>query len=138
MLDASVTGDLGDDLSCVVVDELHVVGDSSRGGRLELLLTKLRHNALVAARRASGSLASSASRSGGVCRTQLVGMSATLGNLEAIADWLGADAYRSSERPIPLRHLVRVRLVRGRTAGGRGRGSRTGRPRAGRRWRREC
>lgn len=93
------------------MDELHIVGDPSRGGRLELLLTKLRHNALVAERRTSGSSPSQSARESRLRRTQLVGMSATLGNLEAIANWLGATAYRSLERPIPLRHFLRVRVA---------------------------
>src|SRR5688572_16571280 len=34
-----------EELSCVVIDELHLIGDAERGYQLELLLTKLRYHA---------------------------------------------------------------------------------------------
>ena len=74
-------------LRCVVVDELHMVGETRRGPILELLLTKIR-------------LASP--------RAQIVGMSATVPNLHQIAEWLGAGCYVGTFRPVPLKEHVVV------------------------------
>uniref|UniRef100_A0A8C5FX72 DNA-directed DNA polymerase n=1 Tax=Gadus morhua TaxID=8049 RepID=A0A8C5FX72_GADMO len=79
-------------LGMVVVDELHMVGDSGRGYLLELLLTKIRFIALH-------------SFSDGV---QIIGMSATLPNLALLAGWLGAELYQTDFRPVPLQELVKV------------------------------
>ncbi|KDD75303.1 hypothetical protein H632_c756p1, partial [Helicosporidium sp. ATCC 50920] len=69
-------------LSCVVVDELHLVGDEDRGYQLELLLTKLRFLARQAAVRASNDKDGEQSAAISLSIPQIVGMSATLPNLE--------------------------------------------------------
>ncbi|KAJ3222158.1 hypothetical protein HK099_002624 [Clydaea vesicula] len=75
-------------LGIVVVDELHMIGDQSRGYLLELLLTKLKF----------------------VLREtiQIIGMSATLPNIEILARWLKAELYLTHYRPIPLKEYIKV------------------------------
>ncbi|XP_036379268.1 DNA polymerase theta [Megalops cyprinoides] len=89
-------------LGIVVVDELHMLGDSSRGYLLELLLTKIRY---VTQRTARASSEGRPSLSEGV---QIVGMSATLPNLDLLAGWLSAELYHTDYRPVPLMERVKV------------------------------
>ncbi|XP_029000696.1 DNA polymerase theta [Betta splendens] len=84
-------------LGMVVVDELHMVGDSGRGYLLELLLTKIRY--ISQKQNITGSL------SEGV---QIIGMSATLPNLSLLASWLGAELYQTDYRPVPLQEHLKV------------------------------
>ncbi|XP_074486262.1 DNA polymerase theta isoform X1 [Sebastes fasciatus] len=84
-------------LGMVVVDELHMVGDSGRGYLLELLLTKIRY--IAQKQNTTGSL------SEGV---QIIGMSATLPNLSLLASWLGAELYQTDYRPVPLHEHLKV------------------------------
>ena len=71
-----------DQLSCVVADEIHLVGDKNRGPTLEVTLAKLR--------RLNPGL-------------QTVALSATVGNAGEIAQWLDAELIHSDWRPIDLR-----------------------------------
>ncbi|XP_033623977.1 DNA polymerase theta isoform X1 [Fukomys damarensis] len=89
-------------LGIVVVDELHMLGDSHRGYLLELLLTKI---CFLTQKSAScqADLASSLSNA-----VQVVGMSATLPNLELIASWLNAELYHTDFRPVPLLESVKI------------------------------
>ena len=75
-------------LVCVVLDELHMVGDGQRGYNLEVCLAKL-----------------VALKDEGV-RCQVVGMSATLSNIEEVAGWLGADYRSFNFRPVELTELL--------------------------------
>uniref|UniRef100_A0A087YNZ5 DNA polymerase theta n=1 Tax=Poecilia formosa TaxID=48698 RepID=A0A087YNZ5_POEFO len=84
-------------LGMVVVDELHMVGDSGRGYLLELLLTKIRY--IAQKQNTSGSLSES---------VQIIGMSATLPNLSLLASWLSADLYQTDYRPVPLQEHLKV------------------------------
>ncbi|KAI0400331.1 P-loop containing nucleoside triphosphate hydrolase protein [Xylaria palmicola] len=79
--DCSITN-----LRAVVLDELHMVDDDHRGYIMELIATKLR------------------SLDHGV---QIIGMSATLANIEVLSTWLDAHMYKTFYRPIPVEeHLV--------------------------------
>ncbi|XP_031427336.1 DNA polymerase theta isoform X2 [Clupea harengus] len=91
-------------LGIVVVDELHMVGDSGRGYLLELLLTKIR---FIAHKTSAARLLSEKSQS--VCKEiQIVGMSATLPNLDLLANWLDAELYHTDYRPVPLKEWVKI------------------------------
>jgi helicase len=74
-----------DDLACVVADEVHLVDDGERGPTLEVTLAKLRQ--------LNPDL-------------QTVALSATIGNADELADWLGAELVDSDWRPIELQKGV--------------------------------
>nr|XP_055035829.1 DNA polymerase theta isoform X1 [Misgurnus anguillicaudatus] len=87
-------------LGIVVVDELHMVGDSGRGYLLELLLTKIQYIAKKNAMRCSGQTTTAG--------VQIIGMSATLPNLDLLARWLNAELYSTNYRPVPLMEWVKI------------------------------
>lgn len=70
-----------DQLGCVVSDEVHLVNDRTRGPTLEVTLGKLRQR--------NSDL-------------QVVALSATIGNADAIANWLDASLVDTDWRPIEL------------------------------------
>lgn len=74
------------ELGAVIVDELHLIGDANRGYILELLLTKLKY----------------VTKKYEDVQIQVIGMSATLPNLDLLSNWLEADLYKTDFRPIPL------------------------------------
>ncbi|QKG91509.1 DEAD/DEAH box helicase [Halorubrum salinarum] len=76
-----------DELACVVVDEVHLLGAKRRGPTLEVTLATLR--------RRNPDL-------------QTVALSATVDNPDAIADWLDAALVESAWRPVDLRTGVAV------------------------------
>ncbi|XP_044856994.1 DNA polymerase theta [Mauremys mutica] len=91
-----------DSLGMVVVDELHMLGDSHRGYLLELLLTKVRFVTEKVAKRPT-------KENGPVFDSiQIVGMSATLPNLGLLASWLNAELYHTDFRPVPLMEWVKI------------------------------
>jgi ATP-dependent DNA helicase len=69
-------------IGLVVIDELQMMGDDTRGAGLELLLTKI----LVSP-----------------FRPQLLGLSAVLGDAEELARWLKAELLVDTRRPVELR-----------------------------------
>ncbi|XP_010140554.1 PREDICTED: DNA polymerase theta, partial [Buceros rhinoceros silvestris] len=91
-----------DSLGVVVVDELHMLGDSHRGYLLELLLTKVRY---VTEKVAKRQVKMTSPSFGGI---QIVGMSATLPNLGLLASWLDAELYCTDFRPVPLKEQVKI------------------------------
>ncbi|CAM0949659.1 unnamed protein product [Alopecurus aequalis] len=98
------------ELGIIVIDELHMVGDQHRGYLLELMLTKLRYaagegNSDSSSGETSGS---SSGKTGATHGLQIIGMSATMPNVGAVADWLQAALYQTSFRPVPLEEFIKV------------------------------
>ena len=69
------------EVGIIVVDEVHLVNDMSRGPTVEMVLAKVRQM---------------------LPHVQLVALSATISNAEMIAEWLDAKLVRSDWRPVPL------------------------------------
>jgi helicase len=68
-------------VGALVVDEIHMLGDTERGAVLEALLARIRD---------------------GGADTRIVGLSATVSNAEEIAEWLRAKLLRCAWRPSRL------------------------------------
>jgi helicase len=68
-------------IKTVIVDEIHLLNDASRGPTLEIVLTILKHL---------------------LPKAQIIGLSATIGNKEELAAWLNAELVEDSWRPIKL------------------------------------
>ncbi|WP_237508457.1 MULTISPECIES: DEAD/DEAH box helicase [Streptomyces] len=69
------------EVGCLVVDEIHLLGDPTRGAVLEALLARVRDDSAA---------------------TRIVGLSATVANADEVADWLGARLVRTVWRPTRL------------------------------------
>ncbi|XP_058074387.1 helicase and polymerase-containing protein TEBICHI isoform X4 [Magnolia sinica] len=98
------------EVGIIVIDELHMVGDQNRGYLLELMLTKLRYaagegNTESSSGDSSGTSSGKADPAHGL---QIVGMSATMPNVAAVADWLQAALYQTDFRPVPLEEYFKV------------------------------
>lgn len=73
-----------DQVAVIVVDEVQMIADASRGVNLEFLLTLLR----VRRRQAA--------------EPQLIALSAVIGDTNGLERWLDAGILRRTERPVPL------------------------------------
>ncbi len=66
-----------------IIDEIHLLNEPDRGPTLEIVITLLRHL---------------------LKDIQLIGLSATIGNPEELAEWLNAELVHDSWRPVELHH----------------------------------
>ncbi len=73
------------DVGLLVVDEIHLLNDVSRGPTLEVVITKLRES---------------------LSKLRVLALSATISNAEELAKWLDAELVKSSYRPVPVRKAV--------------------------------
>ena len=68
-------------VATVVIDEIHLLNDAERGPTLEILITILKQL---------------------LKNTQIIGLSATIGNPEELAEWLNAELVVDEWRPVKL------------------------------------
>ncbi|MEK6905538.1 MAG: DEAD/DEAH box helicase [Nanoarchaeota archaeon] len=69
------------EVKVVIVDEIHLLNDASRGPTLEIILTLLKN----------------------LIRPQIIGLSATIGNPKELAEWLEATLVIDEWRPVELK-----------------------------------
>ncbi len=74
-----------DDVTCVVIDEVHLLACKTRGPTLEMVTTKLREKN---------------------SQIQFVSLSATVGNAEEVARWLQSELITTDWRPADLREGI--------------------------------
>jgi helicase len=70
-----------EEIGLVITDEVHLIGDETRGPTLEMTLTQLK---LLET------------------KPQIIGLSATITNSDEIANWLGCKLVENDWRPVPL------------------------------------
>ena len=70
-----------EDIGLVIADEVHLIGDQDRGQTLEVVLTKLKllEN-----------------------KPQILALSATITNVDELAEWLECEVVENEWRPVPL------------------------------------
>ncbi|KFB49795.1 hypothetical protein ZHAS_00017812 [Anopheles sinensis] len=86
LMDSLIEADRANEIGLIVIDELHMIGEQRRGASLEMLITKVQ------------------SLRAGI---QIVGMSATIGNLGEVARFMLADVYCRDFRPVELKEYVK-------------------------------
>ncbi len=72
------------DTGLIIIDEIHLLNDMSRGPTLEITITRIRD----------------------IINPKILGLSATINNSEELAEWLDAKHVHSDYRPIPLKKGV--------------------------------
>jgi len=72
-------------VSTVIIDEIHLLNDPGRGPTLEILITILKRL---------------------LKNVQIIGLSATIGNPEELAEWLDAKLVEDDWRPVKLKKGV--------------------------------
>ena len=72
------------EVKVVVIDEIHLLNDPTRGPTLEIILTLLKN----------------------LINPQIIGLSATIGNPEILASWLGAKLVKDNWRPVELKQGI--------------------------------
>ncbi|PNJ52464.1 HELQ isoform 4 [Pongo abelii] len=71
----------------IVQEKLHMIGEGSRGATLEMTLAKILYTSKT---------------------TQIIGMSATLNNVEDLQKFLQAEYYTSQFRPVELKEYLKI------------------------------
>jgi len=70
-------------ISCLIVDEVHLLNDPGRGPTVEIILTLIMHL---------------------IKNIQIIALSATIGNPKQLADWMKAELIEDNWRPTQLKH----------------------------------
>jgi helicase len=72
-------------VSCLIIDEVHLLNDPNRGPTVEIIITLIKHI---------------------IKNIQIIALSATIGNPEQLADWLKSELIIDTWRPVELKHGI--------------------------------
>jgi len=82
--------ELSNRISTVIIDEFHTIGDPTRGYYIESILTKILYSKKIHNQD----------------HIQIVGMSATLPNLNEVCDWIDSILYMTDYRPVEVNEYI--------------------------------
>ena len=85
--------ELSNRISWVIIDEFHTIGSHHRGYFIESIITKILY--LKNIKEATP--------------IQIIGMSATLPNLDEVCSWMNASLYMTDFRPVRVNEYIKVR-----------------------------
>eukprot|EP01034_Spumella_vulgaris_P022317 gene22317-28435_t len=108
ILNSLIQRGYGDSIGCVVLDEMHVLGNTFNGYLLEILISKLRFYEYKSNLRNSLHQPPNNNHSPLPKHIQIIAMSATMGNVTQLATWLGAKLYITTFRPVPLTERIKA------------------------------
>ena len=74
------------EIKTVIIDEIHLLNDPGRGPTLEIIITLLKQ----------------------LIKPQIIGLSATIGNPEELANWLEAKLIKDDWRPVELKKGIHL------------------------------
>ena len=83
---------LSERISWIIIDEFHTIGDHYRGYYIESMITKILY----------------AQKIENADPIQIIGMSATLPNLDEVWAWMDASLYMTDYRPVQVNEYVKV------------------------------
>ncbi|VDN57945.1 unnamed protein product [Dracunculus medinensis] len=89
LINKSIDEDALERISVIIIDEFHMIFDPHRGQIVENMIAKIRY----ASKKLNNHI-------------QIIGMSATLPNLEKLSKWLNAFSIASDFRPVHLSQLI--------------------------------
>ncbi len=102
IIDIFSTPDRINSLGCVVIDEFHNINDEKRGPILESIISKIKLINQVSHKKSTTIGIHSRP-----IYVQIIALSATINNVQCLADWLDAHMFETTFRPITLRkHAV--------------------------------
>jgi len=81
-----------DNCGLIIIDEIQMTADYSRGSSLEMLLTTILHTLGKNSREKA--------------QPQLIALSAVIGDINRLDEWLGMDTLMSDERPVELQEGI--------------------------------
>ena len=108
------------ELGCVVVDEVHMVGDDGRGPTLEILLSKIvylsshplgQQQQPERGQQQKELQQQEQEQEQPLPQIQIIAMSATVPNSEELGRWLQADVHCYDFRPVELQQYVKKGMV---------------------------
>lgn len=80
-------------ISCIVIDEFHLIGCKMKGYFIESIITKILYAKEVTKTEDN---------------IQIIGLSATLPNLDEIAEWMKSELYWTTFRPVMVHEYVKI------------------------------
>jgi replicative superfamily II helicase len=98
------TNRLAEEVGLIVADEIHMIGDGSRGAIYEMILSKIRYSTSLIHKENKEKLLTKCNNANKLkFPIQIIATTATLQNKNELAEYLDATLYERDFRPVELK-----------------------------------